>query len=114
MKRADAKAITEAMLEIFFRTGLPDEILTDKGPSFVEELGGQVCELLKIHAIRTSPYHPQTDGMLERWHASFKSMVRKSGIESRDWETYLKFLLFAYRFAPHRVMVFTPFELIYG
>ena len=114
MKRADAKAIAEAMMEIFSRTGLPDEILTDKGPSFVGELGGQVCELLKIHAIRTSHYHPQTDGMLERWRASFKSMVRKSGVDSRDWDTYLKYLLFAYRSAPHTVMGFTPFELIYG
>ena len=43
MKRADAKAITEAMTEIFSRTGLPDDILTDVGPSFVGELGGQVC-----------------------------------------------------------------------
>ena len=36
MKRADAKAIAEAMMEKFSRTGLPDEILTDKGPSFEE------------------------------------------------------------------------------
>ena len=43
MKRANAKAITEAMTEIFSRTGLPDDILTDDGPSFVGELGGQVC-----------------------------------------------------------------------
>ena len=63
MKREDAKSIADAMMEIISRTGLPDEILTDKGPSFVGELGGQMCELLKIHAICTSPCHPQTDGM---------------------------------------------------
>ena len=40
MKRADAKAIAEAMMEKISRTGLPDEILTDKGPFFVGELGG--------------------------------------------------------------------------
>ena len=43
MKKADAKAIAEAMMEIFSRTGLPDEILTDKGSSFVGELGCHVC-----------------------------------------------------------------------
>ncbi len=114
MKRPDAKAIAEAMMEIFSRTGFSEEILTDKGPSFVGELGGQVCELLKFHAIRTSPYHSQTDGMLERWHTSFKSMVQKSGVDSRNWDTYLKYLLFAYRSAPHTVTGFTPFEPIYG
>ena len=82
MKRTDAKAIAETEMEIFSRTSLPDEILTDKGPSFVG-VGGQVCELLKIHAICTSPYHPQTDGMLEQWHAPFKCMVRKSGVDSK-------------------------------
>ena len=75
------------MIEIFSRTGLPDEILTDKGPSFVRELGGQVCELLKIHAIRTSPYQPETDGMLERWYASFESMVLKSRVDSKNWDS---------------------------
>ena len=52
--------------------------------------------------------------MLEQCHVSFKSMVRKSGVDSRDWDTYLKYLLFAYRSAPHTVTGFTPFELIYG
>ena len=47
-----------------------------------------MCELLKIHTIRTSPYHPQTDGMLERWHASFNSrseslrLTEKTGIHT--------------------------------
>ena len=43
MKRPDAKAIAEAITEIFSRTGLPDDILTDNDPPFVGELGGQVC-----------------------------------------------------------------------
>ena len=63
MKKADAKEISEVTMKIFSRTSLPDEILTDSGPFFVGELGGQVFELLKIHTIRTSPYHPQIDGM---------------------------------------------------
>ena len=114
MKRADAKTIAEAMIEIFSRTGLPDEILTDKGPSLVGDLGRSMCDLLQIKPIRTSPYHPETDEMLERWHASFKGMIRKSGVERNEWDIYLKYLLFAYRSVPHLVTGFTPFELIYG
>ncbi len=41
-------------------------------------------------------------------------MVQKSGADRKDWDTYLKDLLFAYRFVPHTVTGFTLFELTYG
>ena len=70
--------------------------------------------MLEIKRIRTSPYHPESDGMLERWHASMKSMIKKTELDHRDWDKCLKYMLFAYRSTPHSVTVFSPFELIYG
>ena len=69
--------VAEAMVEIFSRTGIPQEILTDQGSVFTGKLTRELCELLGIHHLKTSPYHPQTDGCLERWHSSLKSMLRK-------------------------------------
>ena len=74
LKKVDAQSVAEAMVEVFSRTGLPDEVLTDQGGEFLSALCKQMCELLQIKTLRTSPYHPQSDGMLERWHASLKSM----------------------------------------
>ena len=114
LKKVDAQSVAEAMVEVFSRTGLPNEVLTDQGGVFLSALCKQMCKLLQITTLRTSPYHPQTDGMLERWHASLKSMLKKAQGDRNDWDKYLKFLLFAYRSTPHSATGFTPFELIYG
>ena len=74
----------------------------------------QLCCRLGIQHLRTSPYHPQTDGMLERFHGTLKSMIRKTGVNKKDWDALIPFLLFAYRDTPHAVTGFTPFELIFG
>ena len=44
----------------------------------------QLCDMLEIKCITTSPFHPESDGMLERWHASMKSMIKKTELDHRD------------------------------
>ena len=51
----------------FSRIGIPSELLTDQGSVFMGKLTSQLFEKLGIKQIETSPYHPQTDGTLERW-----------------------------------------------
>ena len=114
LKRVDAQSVAEGMVEVYSRTGLPTEILTDQGTVFMSALHKQLCDILEIKRIRTSPYHPESDGMLERWHASMKSMIKKTELDHRNWDKCLKYLLFAYRSTPHSVTGFSPFELIYG
>ena len=114
LKRVDAQSVAEGMVEVYSRTGLPTEILTDQGTVFMSALHKQLCDILEIKHIITSPYHPESDGMLERWHASMKSMIKKTELDHRDWDKCLKYLLFAYRSTPHSVTGLSPFELIYG
>lgn len=78
LKRVDAVTVAEAMMELFSRTGLPAEMLTDQGSVFTSKLMNELCKLLDIKALKTSPYHPQTNGCLERWHGSLKAMLRKA------------------------------------
>ena len=68
-----------------------------------------------IKAVRTSPYHPQTDGLVERFNQTLKAMLRKvlKG-EKRDWDRMLPYVLFAYREVPQATVGFSPFELLYG
>ncbi len=57
-----------ALVQLFSRVGIPEEILTDQGTNFTSRLMRQLNQQLGITAIRTSPYHPQTDGLVERFN----------------------------------------------
>ena len=114
LKRVDNESVLEAMLEIFSRHGIPECILTDQGSVFMSRLTKEVCSTLGIDQIRTSPYHPQSDGALERWHACLKGMLKRSEANLDHWDRHLKYLLFAYRDTPHVVTGFSPFSLLFG
>ena len=114
LKRVDAQTVAEGMCEIFSRTGIPNEVLTDQASVFTGKLHKALCNTLGITHLRTSAYHPQTDGCLECWHATLKSMLRKCPDRQQDWDKLLKYMLFAYRAAPHRNTGFSHYEIVYG
>ena len=64
LKGIDMAHVAEEV-KVFARVGVPEEILTDQGSSFTSQLLAELYRLLHIHSIRTSPYHPQTDGLVE-------------------------------------------------
>ena len=66
MSSVTAPAVTEKMIDMFSRYGVPREILSDQGPNFMAELLKEVYAAIGVKPIRTSPYHPQTDGLVER------------------------------------------------
>lgn len=66
-----ATTIARAFVEKFIcRYGVPLEILTDQGRQFQSILFTEMCELLEINKTRTSPWRPQTNGMIERFNYS--------------------------------------------
>ena len=114
LRRVDNETVLEAMMEIFSRHGLPKIILTDQGSVFMSKMTRHMCKTFEVHKVRTSPYHPQSDGALERWHACLKGMMKRSEIDLKCWDRQLKYLLFAYRDTPHCVTGFSPFTLLFG
>ena len=112
LSNTEAVRITRELVGVFVRVGVPDEILTDQGPNFMSSL---LHQLLQIKRIRTTPYHPQTDGLVECFNGTLKAMLRKFVNRSqKDWDEYLPYLLFAYREVPQESTGFSPFELLYG
>ena len=99
---------------MFSRVGIPKEILTDQGTNFMSNLMSELFKLLGVKHLRTSPYHSQTDGMLERFHGTLKAMLRKCKDVKKEWDTQVPFLLYAYREAIHATTGFSPFELVYA
>jgi len=68
-----------------------------------------------VKHLRTSPYHPATDGSCERFNGTLKSMIRALADDFTDsWDQTLPWILFAYREVPVETLGFSPFELLYG
>ena len=68
-----------------------------------------------MRQIHSSPYHPQANGLCEKFNGTLKKMLRRMSSERpSDWDRYLEPLLFAYREAPQESTHFSPFELLYG
>ena len=115
MRSIDTEHVAEELIRIFVRVGLPKEILTDQGTNFTSELLAEIYHLLHIGSLWTSPYHPQTDGLVERFNGALKEMLRMYATQDRKvWDKLLSYVLFAYREAPHESTGFSPVELLYG
>ncbi|XP_031756161.1 uncharacterized protein LOC116410219 [Xenopus tropicalis] len=110
-----ADKVADALLSIFSRVGFPREMLTDHGTQFMSSLMQSLCKKVQVEHLVASPYHPQTNGLCERFNGTLKQMLRMFvDSQGRDWERYLPYLLFAYREVPQASTGFSPFELLYG
>ena len=89
----DQTAATIARLlveEVVSRHGVLAEILSDRGRSFLSALMKEVETLLGFHKVNTSAYHPQTDGLVERYNRTLTAMLAKTAQGSgRDWDKRL-------------------------
>ena len=71
--------------------------------------------MLGIRGIRTSAYHPQTDGMVERYNATLKAGLKKYVDKfPNEWNKAFSYVLFACRSVIHQSTGFSPFKIIFG
>ena len=101
--------------EIICRHGTPKEILTDRATSFQNELIAALLHIVGTKHRLSSPYHPQTNGLTERFNRTLCTILAKYAEQHNgEWDTYLTSALFAYRTAQQGTTKFEPFELLYG
>ena len=113
LRNIKARQVANCLVQLFSRVGVPREIVTDQGTNFLSLLLRQVYSLLGIKGIKTTPYHPQTDGLVERFNRTLKTMLRRFVSQTgKDWDEWLPYLLFAYREVPQASTGFSPFELL--
>ena len=115
---SDQSTLTVAELfvrEFIPRHGVPRELLSDRGTSFLSKIMMEVYELLGTHKVNTTAYHPQGDGLVERMNRSLLNMLSKSAESNgNDWDERLPFILFAYRASIQESTKESPFFLLYG
>lgn len=107
-----ARAIVENVCLTF---NIPRIIISDNGPAFIAETFKQMAKLLNITHIKTTPYHPQSNGGIERYHRTLGDYVRAYTEENREtWHRYIPFFLFSYNNTVHSTTGFSPHSLIFG
>lgn len=93
----------------------PKTILTDNGSNFVCQLMEQFENAFKMKHIRTTAFHPESNGTLERAHGVIKDLIRTCTAERQnEWDQNLKIISMGYNTVVHETTGFTPFELTFG
>ena len=102
-------------VNIYSRVEVPEELLNNREPQFTSECMKEVSRLLSIRHLTISPYHPMCNGLVKRFNAKLKTMLKRLCSEKpRQWDRYINAFLFAYREVPQQFTGFAPFELLYG
>lgn len=110
-----AKTVVKDLVKFFSTFGLPRIIQSDQGTNFTSKTFSQVLKELGVEHRVSSPYHPESQGALERFHQTLKTMIRAYCLQTgKDWAEGLPFLLFAARETVQESLGFSPAELVFG
>lgn len=108
------RTIAEVFVENYVsRFGCPKEITTDRGCQFESRLFAEITRLLGSNHMRTTAYHPQANGMVERLHRQLKAAF-KARENAVHWKEELPFVLLGIRSAIKEDLNCTPAEMVYG
>lgn len=77
LRSLKSRAIVRALVKFFSTFGLPKRIQSDQGSKFMSKVFAQVMSELNVKHHTSSAYHPESQGTLERFHQTLKSMLRK-------------------------------------
>ena len=109
---ATSSITIEKLRSIFATHGLPESIVSDNGTVFTSAEFQQFTDTNGIRHIRIAPYHPSSNGQVERAVQTFKEAMKKSSTDTL--ETRLSRFLFYYRITPHSTTGVSPAELLMG
>ena len=95
--------------------GLPKKILTDQGHNFESQLVADLCELMGVQKIWTSPYHLQTNGQCERFNSTLINMLGTLPKEKKsEWKNHVGTLVHVYNCTHNSAIGFSPYYLMFG
>ena len=106
--------ITRELVHIFAGYGIPEIIHSDQGRNFESTIFQQTMAAFGVKKSRITAYHPQGDGMVERFNRTLLQLLRAYVDQQNEWEKYLPLALYAYRTSTHTSTSVSPFELMFG
>ena len=109
------ETIVECLVKVTAMLGVPQELLTDNGSNFMTKVMQWFCMLTGVKQKKIFPYQPQMDGMMERFNATLKILLRKLVATLKaEWDECLPYVLWAYRGTIHKTTGFSPYQLLFG
>ena len=94
---------------------MPSVIHSDQGREFENTVIQELCLLCGAHKTRTTPYHPESDGLVERFNRTLPMMLAMFAGENRDdSDDLLSAVMMAYRSSVHESTGFSPYRLMFG
>lgn len=116
MPDATAETVAEAFFDrVIARHGVPTQVLSDQGKQFEGHLFKELCRRYGIRKLRTSAYHPQTNGAVERHNQVIIKHLKSLCLEDQsDWDEWLSSCEMAYRTSVVESVGYSPFQLRTG
>ena len=115
VRSANSEKVANFIYEnIICRFGAPRVIQSDQGTHFVNQVIKQLTEKFRIRHSLSSPYHPQSNGLVERFNKTLCEGLAKVGDLIFDWDKYIQPVLFAYRIKELHISKQSPYVLVYG
>jgi Integrase core domain. len=115
LRRATAIDTADALVKrMFCIFGTPRAVLTDQGTNFLSSLMKQLAKIYKIKQIKTTAFHPQSNGSLERSHHLLIEYLKQYVSEDKEWDEWLELATYSYNTSVHEGTQHTPYELVFG
>ena len=111
-----ALAVADTFFQhIVCRFGMPSVIHSDQGREFENKVIQELCLLCGAHKTRMTPYHPESDDLVERLNRTLPMMLAMFAGENRDdWDDLLPTVMMAYRSSVHESTGYSPYRLMFG
>ena len=111
----EADGVANFLYSLFCRHGMPKRVQSDQGREFVNSLNDKLFRLTGVQHIISTAYHPQTNGLDERFNQTLQRSLLKMVDENQNqWNKSLDSVLFAYRSSRQASTKYSPFYLMYN
>ena len=115
LRNIKTRTIVKPLVKFFTFVRLPRSVQSDQGSNCMSGVFQQVIHELGIKQYKSLAYHPESQGALERFHQTLKTMIRSYCFDTeKDWDEDIHLLLFAVRESVQESLGFSPFELVFG
>ena len=114
IKGTDSHTCARALLTSWIADrGVPAHISSDRGAQFTSQLWRYIAEFLGSSLHKTTAYHPQANGLVERFHRQLKECL-KARLTGPNWIDQLPWVLLGIRTTPKVELDASPAEMVYG
>jgi len=115
LKTLTAKAVCDALLDLFVNVGVPQVIISDRGTNFTSQLTTELLTRLGCSPTFNTPGQPEASGMVERFNQTCKNMLSHVVREhKRQWHKMVPLMVWALREVPNATTGVSPYVLVYG